>query len=73
MVAGSNLAAATVYQRRCGFPTSLQAIHRSSGSKLSDSCGILSINHNLLMLINLLEGLKSLKLIPAKSTILQNR
>ena len=52
---------------------SLQAVHRSSGSKLSNTQGILSMIHDLLRLINLLEGPNSLKLIPAKSTILQNR
>ena len=43
------------------------------GSKLSDTRGILSMIHDLLMLVNLLEGTRLLKLMRAKSTILQNR
>ena len=62
-----------IYQRCCGFPASLQAVDQSLGSKLSDIRGILSMIHDLLMSRYLLEGPRLLKLIPAKSTILQNR
>ena len=43
------------------------------GSKLSDAYGILSMIHNVLILVNLLEGTRLLKFISAQSTILQNR
>ena len=49
------------------------AVHRSSCSKPSDTRGIHSTIDDLLMLINLLKSARSLKSIPAKSTILQNR
>ena len=65
-----------IYQRCCDFLILLcykLFVHRFSGSKLSDIRGILSAIHDLLILINLLEGPRSLKLIPAKSAILQNR
>ena len=48
-------------------------VQRSPGSSLSDdTCGILSTIDDLLILVNLLKGARSLKLIPAKSTILLN-
>ena len=74
MVAGSNLVAAIAYLPKALWLSSFAtiAVHRSSGSILSDARGILSTIDELLMLINLLKGPRSQKLIPAKSTILQN-
>ena len=43
----------------------------SSRPKLSNTCGTLSMIHDLWIFINLLEGPRSLKLIPTKPTILQ--
>ena len=49
MVAGSNFVAAIVYLSKAlwlSYPALLQAVHRSSGSKPSDSHGIVSMIHN---------------------------
>ena len=74
MVAVSNVVAAIAdISKALWLSCLLQAVHQSLGSKLSAIRGILSMIHDLLILRNLLEGPRSLKLIPAKSTILQNR